>query len=128
MRWFRSNLRAGAWCALFALAVQLTLSFGHVHLSGFLRPGSAANVVLAEGGSPPAALPIAPANQKPHGLADDFCAICSLIHLAGTLVTSAPPALPVPTASKALRLGVYAGRDLAAARPDFFQARAPPLS
>ena len=35
MRWFRSNIRAGSYVALLALAVQLVLSFGHVHLNGF---------------------------------------------------------------------------------------------
>src|SRR5262245_56438932 len=32
MGWIRSNLRFGAWCALLALAIQLVLSFGHVHV------------------------------------------------------------------------------------------------
>ncbi len=31
MKWFRSNVRYGARAALFALAVQLGLSFGHFH-------------------------------------------------------------------------------------------------
>ena len=31
MHWVRTKLRFGAWCALFALAVQFTISFGHVH-------------------------------------------------------------------------------------------------
>src|SRR5262245_22163548 len=41
MRWFRSNMRLGAWCALFALMTQLALSFAHVHLEDF-GPRSAA--------------------------------------------------------------------------------------
>jgi len=32
MRWFRSNIRLGSRLALFALAVQMALSLGHVHL------------------------------------------------------------------------------------------------
>ena len=35
MRWFRARLRAGARLALFALTVQIALSFGHVHLGDF---------------------------------------------------------------------------------------------
>src|SRR5262245_22367051 len=34
MRWVRANLQVGAWCALFALAMQFALSFGHVHVPG----------------------------------------------------------------------------------------------
>jgi hypothetical protein len=32
MVWLRSNRYGGAWVALFALACQLLLSFGHVHI------------------------------------------------------------------------------------------------
>jgi hypothetical protein len=31
MRWFRDNIRQGSWAALIALAINLALSFGHVH-------------------------------------------------------------------------------------------------
>jgi hypothetical protein len=31
MKWFRSNVRHGSWLALFALAIQVLLSFGHFH-------------------------------------------------------------------------------------------------
>jgi hypothetical protein len=35
MHWIRKNNRLGAWAAVFALAIQLVLSFGHVHLDNF---------------------------------------------------------------------------------------------
>jgi len=31
MKWFRSNIKHGSRLALFALALQLALSFGHFH-------------------------------------------------------------------------------------------------
>ena len=31
MRWFRSHKQAWGWVSLFALVLQLGLSFGHVH-------------------------------------------------------------------------------------------------
>jgi hypothetical protein len=31
MRWFRDKIRQGTWLALIALAINLGLSFGHVH-------------------------------------------------------------------------------------------------
>jgi len=33
MRWVRGHRRVGACVALFALALQLVLSFGHIHLA-----------------------------------------------------------------------------------------------
>ena len=32
MRWVRCNNRFGSWLALAALALQIVVSFGHVHL------------------------------------------------------------------------------------------------
>jgi hypothetical protein len=34
MQWFRANLKVGARLGLFALTLQIVLSFGHVHLGG----------------------------------------------------------------------------------------------
>jgi len=41
-------MRLGAWCALFALAIQFTLSFGHAHgfASPFPRPRPAARLIF----------------------------------------------------------------------------------
>src|SRR5215472_13233042 len=35
MRWFRANRRFSGTLALFALALQFTLAFGHIHLRDF---------------------------------------------------------------------------------------------
>ena len=129
MRWFRSKVRVGAVCALFALAVQFALSFGHVHFNGFAPSSAFARFIAAVDAEQPAAVPNGqtdPSKQK--GDADDFCAIGALIHLAGTLVPSAAPPLPTPAAFSALRLDLGAEHHLAASKPDFFQARAPPIS
>jgi len=51
MRWVRSNTRFASWLALFAFALQLTLSFGHLHLDGFPIPSIAGLVGAgADGG------------------------------------------------------------------------------
>ena len=57
MKWFRSNIKHGSRLALFALAVQLALSFGHFHgvaayaapafQSGPVQVNSYANVLAA---------------------------------------------------------------------------------
>lgn len=83
MGWFRTNRGRAAWLALFALACQLVLSFGHVHL-GQSSVGIAAQAGVhtvdrtADAPSPP--------DKKPGGLAVDFCAICANISLASTLI------------------------------------------
>jgi hypothetical protein len=100
MRWFRSHKLRVASLALFALTCQFVLSFGHVHLNKF--PGQASNWAIAVAASKAVAaapgkitladLPTSPRQKNPDRLADDFCAICANIDLAGALV---PPTAPV---------------------------------
>jgi hypothetical protein len=119
MRWFRSNIRFGTRLALFALAIQIALSFAHVHLSDLVRTPAAVAAQADASGTP------AP-SDKQNGAIDPGCAICALIQLASTAAPSAAPALPLPVALSHVRLD--AGRDTAftAAPHSHFQARAPP--
>jgi len=123
MRWFRSRARVTSWLALFALAAQLALSFGHVHVDQLARPAAAALVQAA-----PVAdrAPVLPA--KPDSLADDFCAICALIHLAGTLIAGAAPSLPAPAIFSQTGFERLATIALTAPPHASFQARAPPIT
>jgi hypothetical protein len=84
MGWFRSNRSVVTWLALFALACQLLLSFGHVHASKF-GGGSAA---WASAENRDASAGVAPSSPQkiPIGHSGDFCAICANISLAGILV------------------------------------------
>ena len=84
MRWFRSNRGGVAWLAFFALACQLLLSFGHVHVGKF--SGGSAAWASAESADASADAPLSSPQQKPTGLAGDFCAICANISLVGTLI------------------------------------------
>src|SRR5262249_62143122 len=97
MRWFRSRSRLGAYLALFALAFQLAVSFGHVHLER-IAPLAAGASALA--GAPPTAgdrnAPSNPAGRE--DLADDRCPIFPLIHLPGALVPAGMPSFPLPAA------------------------------
>jgi hypothetical protein len=84
MRWFRSNRGGVAWLAFFALACQLLLSFGHVHVGKFSSGSplwAAAETGNASADSPPSS-----PQKDSSGLAGDFCAICANISLANTLV------------------------------------------
>jgi hypothetical protein len=127
MRWIRSNLRFGAWCALFALTVQLALSFGHVHVAG---AGSSKSTLLAglttQPSAPSTDAPAAPAKHVPNGLAHDQCAICTVMQLAAAAVPSAAPSLQLPLVSSQVRLGTSVEYVLAASPHFSFSARAPP--
>jgi hypothetical protein len=128
MRWFRSNRRFVARLALFALGLQLALTFGHIHRSDLI-PGADASTLVASSAQQPAAAPNAPVPpHKSGGAIDDICAICALIQLANISVTSTAPVLPLPAAVGWKRLETTAVLFLAAAPRHLFRARAPPLA
>ena len=124
MRWFRSHVRAGSRLALFALAVQLFVTFGHVHLDALVGgPTASAGAVrhsIATLHNP------ADGSQQAPGLADDDCPICALIQLANASPPSVAPPLPTPTMLGGLKL--VAPDDLwqAASHRLAFLARGPP--
>jgi hypothetical protein len=127
MRWFRSRKRAGSYLALFALAFQLAVSFGHVHLERIAPLSAPASALV--GAQIPAADLNAPSNPAGReDLADDRCPICTLIHLAGALVPAEMPSLPPPTVFGRLRLEAAAEFDLTASQSALFRARAPPIA
>ena len=119
MHWCRTRLRLGSYIALFALAVQLVLAFGHVHLDG---GGRQTRIEVS-------AATAAPAGHNGPKVADDFCAVCALIHLASTLVPAELAALPLPVVFGQLRRPESALHfALPASSPAAFAARAPPLA
>jgi hypothetical protein len=119
MSWVRAQLRLGSCIALFALACQLVISLGHVHLEAVTRNSSVA--VATSGGT-------IPAGDGPSDRADHRCPICALIHLAGTLVLSEPPVVPLPIVFAQQYPGTVVKFGFEAAPPTFFSARAPPLA
>jgi hypothetical protein len=93
MRWFRLIGGRVVWLAIFALAGQFVLTFGHIH-SGSVSVISAALAISADGGS--ANAPSLPTQKTPAGLAQDFCAVCNHIGLASALVLPDSPRLLPP--------------------------------
>lgn len=81
MAWFRTNRGVAAWLAFFALACQLSFSFGHIHISKFGIPVTAVAAQSVDS----ADAPPQPQNS-PGGLSTDFCAVCANISLAGSLI------------------------------------------
>ena len=124
MHRLRSIRRFGAGLGLFALLLQLALSFGHVHAEDLLG-ASAAGIEKVAG----KALPSSPAQDRhPPGAPHDDCPICAVMHLAGTIVLPDAPALALPTQ---FTVAVFSTDDLVAVvvprRPPF-QTRAPPIA
>ena len=126
MRWLRSRSRLGSYLALFALAFQLAVSFGHVHLERIAPPSVGASALAHAQPSADRDAPSKPAGRE--DLADDCCPICTLIHLAGALVPAEMPSLPLPTVFGHLRLELAAEFDLKASHAALFRARAPPTA
>jgi hypothetical protein len=127
MRWFRSRSRFGSGLALFALAFQLAVSFGHVHLDHItpVSPGATA-LASTQASADDLNVPSSPAGRE--DLADDCCPICTLIHLASALMPAETPSLALPNVFGQLRLEVAAEFDLTASQRALFQARAPPIA
>jgi hypothetical protein len=119
--WACRHKRHGAVLALIALALQIALTFSHVHLRG-LAGGSqraiAEQVRLAH------LPPQAPA-QNP-GDNDDYCAICASIFLASGAFTPPPPQLLVPAHFQRVEHLFNAARPLAERPRLAFRSRAPP--
>jgi hypothetical protein len=119
MQWFRSNRSLNSYLALFALALQLALSFGHIHLDD-LAPGKTTIAAAQEVWD----LASVPSGTVPER--GEVCAICAIINLSGSLLIADAPTL------------VFAGAQHEAFFPDLvavlasdltraqFQARAPP--
>jgi hypothetical protein len=122
MRSFRRNVRFGSWCALFALAIQLVLSFGHLHFAS-----SAATAALASAATDPAGAADDPPAPSKHSRVADYCTICASIHLAG-LLTAEPPSVAAlqPTSQARLTERIEAPSTTYSGLP--FNARAPPLA
>jgi hypothetical protein len=97
MTWFRTNRGVAGWLALFALACQLSFSFGHIHISK-VGAGLAAQVAVQTTDTAANAPPPSP-QKDPAGPAADFCAICANISLAGALI--------LPILALILTLGLF---------------------
>jgi hypothetical protein len=120
MYWIRKNRHFGSWAAVFALTIQLVLSFGHIHLGNFQGPSS----VTAWSSQPNPNS----SDDDDRGPGNDFCAICAALNLtsSSTLPAFAMPATPVDHPYK--WAAVLSGAQVSYRVHFLFQARAPPHS
>jgi hypothetical protein len=105
------------------MALQLTLSFGHIHLDKFVS-GSA---IVSEAASKAPSSQQNPAQHPANG-ADDYCAICANIHLASSSFVPDAPLLPLPFASRTIEHFGSLNFFFVLPQRAAFQSRAPPLA
>jgi hypothetical protein len=111
MRWFRSRVQLGTRAALFALGVQLTLSFGHLHVNDTQAGPVLASRVLG--------LMVQPRTEQ-------VAPTLVLQHHPTLGVGAEPPVLTLPDVIRQTKLTARAEFASAAVRHSFFDARAPP--
>ena len=136
MNWFRKHLKHGSRLALFALAIQFVLSFGHFHgvavqAAPAVQTGAAdADLAIAVTLAAQAAHSEAaqqPSNHDTDRHASD-CAICAVLSLANNFMFATPPLLELPQAVELLHLTTGAEFSHLGALHRAFQSRAPPAS
>ena len=136
MNWFRKHVKTGSRLALFALAIQFALSFGHFHgevarAAPALQAGLAdANLAIAatpavQGAPSEAAQP--PSNHDTDQHSSD-CAICAVLSLANNFLFATPPLLELPQAVDVSHLATGAALAHLGSVHPAFQSRAPPVS
>jgi hypothetical protein len=126
MRWFRDHIRQGSWAALFALAINLALSFGHVHaIDGNGQKNHSGGLVSA-----------LLSHNADHGQGEpgsdslpDLCPICVAIAAIATgLGPTSPPVVPVDFAAATIDYTAEHAVSIGGSRWAAFQSRGPPLS
>jgi hypothetical protein len=136
VNWFRKHVKTGSRLALFALAIQFALSFGHfhgvaVHAAPAIQTG-AADAGLAIAATLAAQAAHSTAAQQPAGHDTDQhasdCAICAVLSLANNFMFAAPPLLELPQAVELLHLTTGAEFAHLGSLHRAFQSRAPPVS
>jgi Protein of unknown function (DUF2946) len=141
MKWFRSNIKHGSRLALFALAIQFALSFGHFHgvtaqAAPAIQSGPAQSDLAHAGGLPaPEAVSQAAQPQQPasdhhpgHQQPNDGCAICAVVAMANAVLFATPPVLRLPQAVEFLYQTTDAEFGHLNSARIAFQPRAPPIS
>ena len=125
MNWFRLRIRFGVRLALFALAFQMAVSFGHMHRDDLgLPPLTDAGQTQIAADASPAAAPAQERRQP--AVPDDYCPICASMALIATALPSLPPMLVMPDPIHRVWPTQMPVRGVRVNVALSFQARAPP--
>lgn len=129
MKWFRQNIRTGSRLALFALALQFVLSFGHFHFDAARAAQAQTDLSHADGLAAPATTEKQqPPGHDDHHPSNEPCATCTAASMANQMVFATPAALPLPDAIGLLYLAPEAEFAHLSSPWPAFQSRAPPVS
>jgi hypothetical protein len=121
LRWFRDNIRHGSWLALIALAVNIALSFGHIHaIAGHNAPRGLVVAALTSSHQGPA--------QGHSGDADYLCPICIAAGAMANALAAAPPVISLQLTETAVDRTIAPVRIVLEQPRAAFQSRAPPAS
>lgn len=121
MNWLRSKAKRLSLLALFALALQFGLSFGHFHND----LGLATSVASAAASQSQASTPDGGGDQSHH---HDLCAICSSVAMTGSALAADAPPLPLPLTFSNLQTTLDPDTATPDSRRSAFRSRAPPLA
>jgi hypothetical protein len=122
MRWFRDNVRHGSWLALVAIAINLALSFGHVHVAGQVsdRGLIAAVLGVSDHGKAP--------GHSDDPQTDVLCPICIASNAIANAMAASPPVILLQLDATVVDRPITPVR-LAVSQPRApFQSRGPPVS
>ena len=108
--------------ALFALAFQFVVAFGHVHLPPGLASSGPSPVTASITLDGDAAGPVG----KGHPAADVFCDVCAALSLTGQGQTVSAPALAVPSFARLATPSAPSDAAPVQCRYLLAQSRAPP--
>lgn len=126
MHWFRSRIPSCGRLALFALTLQMIVSFGHMHRDDLGLPP------LAGTDSTSIASATAPGSQPPsqqhQPASDDYCPICASLALLATWTPALPPVLVTPELIDRVWPTLALLNISPTQIPLSFQARAPPVA
>jgi hypothetical protein len=120
MHWIRKNSRFGSWAAVVALAIQLVVSFGHIHLEDFQ---TASSLTAASAQPQPNTR-----DDDDHSTGHDFCAICAALNLTSSSVLPAVVLPATPVDHPYTWAGALEPTQVFERVSFAFQARAPPHS
>jgi Protein of unknown function (DUF2946) len=132
MKWFRRRIKTGSRLALFALALQFVLSFGHFHLTAAQAAPAIqtlTDLAHAQGLAADAASERQQGgNNDTDQPSNDPCAICTVMSMANQMVFATPALLLLPDAIEVLFLVTDAEFAHLGSLWPAFQSRAPPVS
>jgi hypothetical protein len=113
MGWLRAKARRLSLLALFALAMQFALSFGHTHVTA-----APANTTIAASGTS--------SDAPDHHDADALCVICIATAMTANALSPAGPALPLPVSLATVTFVSFSLMEAPRARTAAFHPRGPP--